>query len=272
MTERTNDEIRAEVRAHYGKVAEAPLAVGCAPGCCAPTKGTSTALGYSDAELAAVPDGADLGLGCGNPQAIAGLQPGETVLDLGSGAGFDCFLAARAVGETGTVIGVDMTPAMLSKARDNARKGHVSNVEFRLGEIEQLPVQGGVVDVVMSNCVVNLSPDKESVYREAFRVLKPGGRVAISDVVALGPIPEALRKTEMALSACIAGAITTAEIASMLTRVGFTDVVVEPVGRSRDFIASWMPGSRAEDYVVSASIRATKPAATKSCCGPSCCA
>ncbi len=270
MTERTNDEIRSEVRAHYGKVAEAPFAVGCAPGCCAPTQGTSTALGYSADELAAVPAGADLGLGCGNPQAIAGLRSGETVLDLGSGAGFDCFLAARAVGETGKVIGVDMTPAMLTKARANAQAGGVTNVEFRLGEIEQLPVQGATVDVVMSNCVVNLSPDKDAVYREAFRVLKPGGRVAISDVVALAPIPEQL-KTTMALSACIAGAASVADLEAMLARVGFTDVVVEVAPQSRDFITGWMPGSRAEDYVASASIRATKPGATKSCCGPSCC-
>lgn len=271
MSEPTNDQIRAEVRDHYGKVAEAPFATGCAPGCCAPTQGTSRALGYSDADLAAVPEGADLGLGCGNPQAIASLAPGETVLDLGSGAGFDCFLAARAVGPTGKVIGVDMTPAMLTKARANAAKSGATNVEFRLGEIEQLPVRDGEVDAVMSNCVVNLSPDKEAVYREAFRVLKPGGRVAISDVVALAPIPEALRTQAMALSACVAGAATVSDVEAMLTRAGFTDITVEVVGKSREFIANWLPGSRAEEYVASASIRATKPGASKSCCGPSCC-
>ena len=212
----------------------------------------------------------DLGLGCGNPQAIAGLSVGEAVLDLGSGAGFDCFLAARAVGPSGKVIGVDMTPAMLTKARANAAKVGASQVEFRLGEIERLPVGDGEVDVVISNCVVNLSPDKEAVYREAFRVLKPGGRVAISDVVALAPIPEALRSTAMALSACVAGAATVGEVESMLARAGFTDVAVEAIGRSKEFIAQWLPGSRAEEYVVSASITARKPGAG-ACCGPSCC-
>ncbi len=272
MNERTNDEIRAEVREHYGKVAEAPYASGCAPGCCAPTKGTSLALGYSEADLAAVPDGADLGLGCGNPQAIAGLARGEKVLDLGSGAGFDCFLASRAVGPTGKVVGVDMTPAMLVKARANASKVGATNVEFRLGEIERLPVSDGEVDVVMSNCVVNLSPDKDAVYREAFRALKPGGRIAISDVIALAPIPTELRSTAMALSACVAGAATVVEVEAMLASAGFEDVMVEVVGASREFIARWLPGSRAEDYVVSASIRATKPAGNKTCCGPTCCA
>jgi SAM-dependent methyltransferase len=267
----TNDEIRAEVRDHYARVARAPAAVGCAPGCCAPTKNASAVLGYSEADLAAVPDGADLGLGCGNPQAIADLRAGEKVLDLGSGAGFDCFLAARAVGPAGRVIGVDMTPAMIEKARDNARRGGIDNVELRLGEIERLPVGDGEIDVVMSNCVVNLSPDKPSVYREAFRVLKPGGRVAISDVVAFAPIPEALRKTEMALSACVAGAATVPEIRAMLEQAGFVDVRIEVAGESREFIAEWMPGSRAEDFVASASIRATKPSAARACCGPSCC-
>lgn len=271
MSERTNDEIRAEVREHYGKVANAPYATGCAPGCCAPTQGTSLALGYSEADLAAVPEGADLGLGCGNPQAIAGLSTGEAVLDLGSGAGFDCFLAARAVGSVGKVIGVDMTPAMLTKARANAASVGAKNVEFRLGEIERLPVGDAEVDVVMSNCVVNLSPDKEAVYREAFRVLKPGGRVAISDVVAFAPIPDALRGSAFAISACVAGAATVHDVQAMLARAGFEDVVVEVVGKSRDFIANWIPGSRAEDYVASASIRARKPGSAKACCGPSCC-
>lgn len=271
MSERTSDEIRAEVREHYGQVARAPYATGCAPGCCVPTKGTSLALGYSEADLAAVPDGADLGLGCGNPQAIAGLEAGETVLDLGSGAGFDCFLASRAVGATGKVIGVDMTPAMLGKARSNAASVGATNVEFRLGEIERLPVRDAEVDVVISNCVVNLSPDKEAVYREAFRVLKPGGRVAISDVVALAPIPAELRATALAISACVAGAATVSEVKAMLTRAGFEDVEVEVVGKSREFIAQWLPGSRAEEYVASAAIRARKPGGEKACCGPSCC-
>jgi SAM-dependent methyltransferase len=281
-SEASNDQVRAQVREHYGKVAEAPFAVGCAPGCCAPTKGTSQMLGYSDADLAAVPEGADLGLGCGNPQTLASLRPGERVLDLGSGAGFDCFLAARAVGEGGRVIGVDMTPSMLTKARGNAAKAGVKNVEFRLGEIEHLPVGDGEVDVIMSNCVVNLSPDKEAVFREAFRVLAPNGRVAISDVVALQPLPEALRTQALAISACVGGAASVTDIEAMLARAGFTDVKVVVSEKSRAMIAEWLPGSGAENYVASASIEARRPAvgetperadasSKKACCGPGCC-
>jgi SAM-dependent methyltransferase len=278
MTETTNDTIRAQVREHYGKVAEAPAAVGCAPSCCAPSGGdASLALGYTEGDLAAVPEGANLGLGCGNPQAIASLAAGETVLDLGSGAGFDCFLAARQVGPSGRVIGVDMTPAMLTKARRNAAKIEAKNVEFRMGEIEHLPLGDGEVDVVMSNCVVNLSPDKPAVYREAFRVLKPGGRVAISDVVMLRPIPEHLKDQALALSACVAGAASVADVEAMLEDAGFTEVKVDVSERSREFIAGWLPGSRAEDYVASASIQATKPGgapakkAGGACCPPGCC-
>ncbi|MFO0682217.1 MAG: arsenite methyltransferase [Sandaracinus sp.] len=271
MQERTNDEIRDEVRAHYAGVAKAEAKTGCAPGCCAPTRGASGVLGYSDAEMAAVPDGADLGLGCGNPQAIAALREGERVLDLGSGGGFDCLLAAAAVGERGRVIGVDMTPEMVRKARENAKKAGRANVEVRLGEIEKLPVQDGEVDVVISNCVVNLSPEKEAVFREAFRVLSPGGRIAISDVVALADIPAELR-TSMALSACVAGAATVPELRGILERAGFVDIEIEPSEASREFISGWLPGMRAEDYVSSASIRARKPGrAAKSCCGPDCC-
>lgn len=291
MAERNADDVRAEVREHYGKVAETNGAVGCAPSCCAPSGGdASLALGYTKDELAAVPEGSNLGLGCGNPQTIASLRAGETVLDLGSGAGFDCFLAARAVGPSGKVLGVDMTPAMLTKARGNAAKVGASNVEFRLGEIEHLPIGDAEVDVVMSNCVVNLSPDKAAVYREAFRVLRPGGRVAISDVVALAPIPDALRATTMALSACVAGAAHVDGVRAMLTTAGFEDVAVDVARESRAFIEGWLPGSRAEDYVASASITARKPGGTprpvmtngaetkadaapaaKACCGPTCC-
>jgi len=277
MPETTKEAIREQVREHYGRIAQAPAAKRAGPSCCAPSTGdASLALGYSPGELAAVPQGADLGLGCGNPQAIAGLAAGETVLDLGSGAGFDCFLAARAVGPTGRVIGVDMTPAMLTKARQNAATVDAHNVEFRMGEIEHLPVADGEIDVVMSNCVVNLSPDKPAVYREAFRVLKPGGRIAISDVVLLRPLPAHLAAETLALSACIAGAASVPELETTLREAGFQGIEIAVSEQSRGFISGWMPGSRAEDHVASASIRAVKPgglpAEGKAACGPpGCC-
>ena len=170
----------------------------------------------------------DLGLGCGNPQAIAALQGGETVLDLGSGAGFDCFLAAKRVGTTGRVIGVDMTPEMVSKARDNTRKVGAANVEFRLGEIENLPVADGSVDVILSNCVINLSPDKDRVLREAHRVLKPGGRFAVSDLVFPEEPPASVRGAFESWAGCVAGALTAAEYRTKLEAAGFVDVALEP--------------------------------------------
>lgn len=219
----------------------------------------SLRLGYTEDDLAAAPEGANLGLGCGNPQAIAALKPGEVVVDLDAGAGFDCFLAARAVGPTGHVIGVDMTPEMVTKARENAAKSDYGNVEFRLGEIEHLPVADGTADVIISNCVINLSPDKPAVYADAFRVLKPGGRLAVSDVVATAVLPPEWRHDMRLMSACIAGASTVSEVKDMLRATGFVDINVEPKDQSREFIQEWQPGRKLDDYVLSASITAKKP-------------
>ena len=217
-------------------------------------------MGYSPEEVQAVPMGADLGLGCGNPQAIAALQPGETVLDLGSGAGFDCFLAVRQVGPTGQVIGVDMTAEMVAKARENAGAAGYANVEFRMGEIEHLPVADASVDVIISNCVINLSPDKPQVFREAFRVLRPGGRLAISDIVTTAPLPEEVRNDLALYAGCIAGAATIAELEAMLGESGFDNIRIQPKDESRKLIREWAPGQKIEDYIVSAAIEAVKPA------------
>jgi SAM-dependent methyltransferase/DNA-binding transcriptional ArsR family regulator len=268
MTERQPDDIRAEVRDRYGAIArDGTSGCGCAPAtsgsCCGAPDGivsvASTRLGYSGEELAAAPAAADLGLGCGNPQAIAALRPGETVLDLGSGAGLDSFLAARQVGPTGRVIGVDMTPDMVTRARANARAAGADNVEFRLGEIEHLPLADAGVDVVISNCVVNLSPDKPAVWREALRVLRPGGRIAIADIVTSAPLPPALRDDPALHCACIGGAATIAEIGQQLAAAGFVNIRVEPREESRTFIRDWAPGTDAEAWIVSAAITAEKP-------------
>jgi SAM-dependent methyltransferase len=210
-----------------------------------------------------------MGLGCGNPGAIASLRPGETVLDLGAGGGFDAFLAARAVGPTGKVIGVDMTPDMVTLARANARKVNATNVDFRLGEIEHLPVADATVDVILSNCVINLSPEKQAVFDEAFRVLRVGGRLAISDVVAIAPIPEPLRNEAAAVCGCIGGAASLDEVKAMLAKAGFKSIEVTLAPNSAAIVDSWMPG--ASKFIASATIEARRGAEKAACCAPGCC-
>jgi ubiquinone/menaquinone biosynthesis C-methylase UbiE len=227
------EEIRHYVRDRYARAAQQGSSC-CQPAtsCCGggrETEAISKHIGYTDQDLKAVPEGANLGLGCGNPLALASLREGETVLDLGSGAGFDCFLAAQQVGKKGKVIGVDMTPEMLDKARGNAQKGDFTNVEFRLGEIENLPVADNQVDIVISNCVINLSPAKEKVFREAFRVLKPGGRLMVSDIVLKKDLPEEIRNSVAAYTACVAGAVRKEKYLDCIRAAGFqeTEVLAE---------------------------------------------
>jgi SAM-dependent methyltransferase len=257
------DQVRQQVRERYGQVARSEeRGCGCGPSCCDGSTGGGTdalTLGYSAEDLKSVPQGSEMGLGCGNPTAIASIRPGETILDLGSGGGFDCFLAARQTGTTGLVIGVDMTPDMISKARANAAKGGHANVEFRLGEIENLPVADRSVDLILSNCVINLSPDKPRVYAEAFRVLKPGGRIAVSDIVALQPIPAELKADFAAYTGCVSGAASVAELENMLSAAGFAKVLVEVKESSRAFVDEWLPGRHAGSYVASANITASRP-------------
>lgn len=223
------EEIKKAVQSSYARVALQNIpCCGSNSSCCgsAPAAEISRTIGYSDAELQAVPDGANLGLGCGNPLALASLKEGEVVLDLGSGAGFDCFLAASRVGPNGKVIGVDMTPEMIEKARQNAVRGNFTNIEFRLGEIEKLPVGDDQIDIIISNCVINLSPDKPKVFREAFRVLKPGGRLMVSDMVLLKELPEVIRKSVEAYVGCIAGALLKRDYLAAIEAAGFGEVEV----------------------------------------------
>ena len=259
-------ELKEMVRARYGGIAAGTLSDCCGPTCCdastpSDANSKSREMGYSADELAAVPEGANLGLGCGNPQAIASIKPGETVVDLGSGAGFDCLLAAKQVGPTGRVIGVDMTHEMLGKARSNASKVGADNVEFRLGDIEHLPIADNTADVILSNCVINLVPDKAQVFRNAFRVLRPGGRLAISDVVNIVPLSPDLAADRALICGCVVGAAPADQIRAWLAEVGFVDIRVEIKPESRELIATWAPGRGIEDHVASAIIEARKPTA-----------
>lgn len=260
--EKTNNEIRDSVRESYSKVVESTSSdSGC---CCSSDTATSfyeesVRVGYSDKEIKSVPEGANLGLGCGNPQAIAGLKPGETVLDLGSGAGFDVFLAAQKVGKTGKVIGVDMTPEMISKARENAMKNNITNVEFRLGEIENIPVADNSVDVIMSNCVINLSPEKQKVFNESFRVLKSGGRLAIADNIAIAELPEEIKNNMEHYSSCISGASQLNDLVNMLKTAGFEKISIKPVDKSRSLDDKDSPKNSVHDYIISVTIEAVKP-------------
>ena len=266
MGTKNSGEIRQAVRSRYGQIAKQETSgCGCSAlsSCCgsAPVsiEKMSRAFGYTKEQLDSAPDGANMGLGCGNPQAIASLKEGETVLDLGSGGGFDCFLAAKSVGESGRVIGVDMTTDMVSKARKNAEKLGVKNVEFRLGEIEHLPVADASVDVIISNCVINLSPEKRDVFQETCRVLKPGGRLAILDVVALQTLPAEIKNDISLISGCVGGCEKIEDIEKALQEAGFRNININPRDESRQSIGEWFPGRNLEDYVASATIEATKP-------------
>lgn len=221
-------EIKAEVRKAYGEIArQGGSCCGSGSSCCGGAKNNQSAsavVGYTEAELGTVPEGADLGLGCGNPVALASLKKGEVVLDLGSGPGLDCFLAANRVGKSGRVIGVDMTPDMLDRARQNAKKGNYSNVEFRLGEIENLPVADNSVNIIISNCVINLSGDKERVFEEAYRVLQTGGRLMVSDIVLLKELPDFIKNSVAAYVSCVSGAIKKTEYLKAIKAAGFSEV------------------------------------------------
>ncbi|AMN45746.1 arsenite S-adenosylmethyltransferase [Steroidobacter denitrificans] len=263
-----HDTHRQIVRQAYAEVAKADSAgegCGVAASCCGVSDDSvintliSTRLGYSQVDLDLAPAGADMGLGCGNPKAIAALKPGEVVVDLGAGGGFDCFLAAHEVGSGGHVIGVDMTPDMISKARANAAKGRFDNVEFRLGEIEHLPIADATADVIISNCVINLSPDKPRVFRDAFRVLKPGGRLAISDVVATVELPVEMRNDASLVAGCMGNASLIEDLEAMMRAAGFECIRIQPKDESKEFIKDWAPEHNITDYVVSATIEAIRP-------------
>jgi arsenite methyltransferase len=257
------EDIRARIREDYGRIARQE-GTGCCCNCDCSTGSTdlltvAKKLGYSAEELANIPKAASLGLGCGNPLALLSLREGQTVLDLGSGAGFDCFLAREKVGETGQVIGVDMTPEMVELARRNAESRGYDNVQFLLGEIEDLPLEDDSVDVIISNCVVNLSPDKASVFREAHRVLRPGGKLCIADVVATAEIPPEIKGRLDLISGCLAGAARVEEIEAFLLEAGFVDVRMSAIGNSDEVISGWALGKQATSFLASYIIEAYKP-------------
>ncbi len=262
----SKDKIRDSIRENYAEVAKKGASGrGCcsSSGCCCgdttmDVKEASLRIGYSEDDLEDAPAEANMGLGCGNPTAIASICEGDTVLDLGSGGGFDCFLARRQVGESGYVIGVDMTPEMVSLARQNAERAGFKNVEFRLGEIEHLPVADATVDLIISNCVINLSPDKEKVFGEAYRVLKSGGRLSISDIVATAQLPEEIEQDLKMMAGCIAGAEYIGNIHMLLQEAGFTDIKLTPKDNSREILHSWVPEKNLEDYVASYMIEGSK--------------
>lgn len=285
-----SESVRQAVRDGYGKIATSEAGCGCGNGsgvsCCGSNREDSAELakyvGYSAEELSALPEGANMGLSCGNPNALAALQPGEVVLDLGSGGGFDVFIAGRKVGASGRAIGVDMTPEMLAKARGNIgpyrERSGLNNVEFRLGEIEHLPVADNSVDVVISNCVLNLSPDKAQVWREIARVLKPGGRVAVSDLALLKALPAEILKMIEALVGCVAGAVLVSETERMAREAGLTEIRLNPKTDYVKAMTDWndplykrmvehLPaGSGPGDYITSLEVTAKKPGKAR-CCG-----
>jgi len=275
--EKSAKAIKQNVRKGYGRIAQQGSSCCPSSSCCGSSnlaQGISKTVGYTEQDIQAVPDGANLGLGCGNPVAIASLKEGEVVLDLGSGAGFDAFLASPRVGTTGRVIGVDMTPEMIKKAGENAQKGNYKNVEFRLGEIEKLPVEDNSIDVIISNCVINLSPEKQKVFEEAFRVLKPGGRLMVSDLVLVKDLPDIIKESVEAYVGCFAGAIMKDEYLNFIKYAGFLDVKIVsqssyPIEAMANDVTAQVvknnPGIKqsdlqgVKDVVASIKVRAVKP-------------
>lgn len=255
MNNFTQEEKRKAIAQNYAEVATSTDSCGCNSNSCSSNDSVSLNFGYTQEQLNSIPDGADKGLGCGNPTAIASLKKGEVVLDLGSGAGLDCFLASKEVGEKGQVIGVDMTREMIAKARNNKEKNSYYNVDFRLGEIENLPVADNSVDVIISNCVINLSLDKQRVFDEAFRVLKIGGRLAISDIVLTKQIPSHMITLD-SYGACISGASFIDDLEKLLQNSGFKDIKITPKNESKEFLKDW--SENIENYIVSATIEAIK--------------